>query len=157
MLPNARIVDVRRGAMACGLAAFQQYFQPQQTGQDYTYDLREIGRYYRDYVALMAHFDAALPGRVHRVRYEDLVTDTEAQVRGLLAYCGLEFEPACLRFWETTRAVQTPSAQQVRQPIFRTAMDQWQHYAPWLGPLRDALGDLADAGGRLPQIPQFPT
>jgi tetratricopeptide (TPR) repeat protein len=142
ILPRARIIDVRRGAMASGLAAFKQHFQAQQSGQDYTYDLTEIGRYYRDYVALMAHFDAVLPGLVYRVHYEALVTDTEAQIRALLDYCGLLFEPACLRYWETDRAVQTPSAQQVRRPIFREGLEAWRHYEAWLGPLREALGDL---------------
>jgi tetratricopeptide (TPR) repeat protein len=145
ILPNARIIDVRRGAMASGLAAFKQFFTARQTGQDYTYDLTEIGRYYRDYVALMAHFDAALPGRIYRLRYEDLVLETEPQVRALLDYCALPFDPACLRFWQTPRAVQTPSAQQVRRPIFREGLDHWHHYETWLAPLRDALGPLADA------------
>jgi tetratricopeptide (TPR) repeat protein len=145
ILPRARIIDVRRGAMASGLAAFKQYFQAKQTGQDYTYDLTEIGRYYRDYVALMAHFEKMLPGHVYRLRYEDLVRDTEAQVRALLDYCALPFDPACLRFWQTPRAVQTPSAQQVRRPIFREGLDHWRHYEPWLAPLRESLGTLADA------------
>jgi tetratricopeptide (TPR) repeat protein len=144
MLPNARIIDVRRGAMAAGWAAYKQFFQVRQTGQDYTYDLTEIGRYRRDYVALMAHWQAVLPGRVHVLRYERLVEDTEAEIRTLLGFCGLPFEPACLRFWETTRAVQTPSAQQVRQPIFREGLDAWRHYEAWLGPLREALGQEED-------------
>jgi tetratricopeptide (TPR) repeat protein len=145
ILPNARIIDVRRGAMASGLAAFKQFFTARQTGQDYTYDLTEIGRYYRDYVALMAHFDQVLPGRIYRLQYEELVLNTEAQVRAMLDYCALPFDPACLRFWQTPRAVQTPSAQQVRRPIFRDGLDHWRHYEPWLAPLRDALGTLADA------------
>ena len=142
MLPNARIIDVRRGAMAAGWAAYKQFFQARQTGQDYTYDLAEIGRYRRDYVALMAHWQAVLPGRVHVLRYEHLVEDTEVGIRALLDFCGLPFEPACLRFWETARAVQTPSAQQVRQPIFRDGLEAWRPYEKWLGKLRDALGDL---------------
>ncbi len=141
MLPNARIIDVRRGAMAAGWAAYKQFFQPRQTGQDYTYDLAEIGRYRRDYVALMAHWQAVLPGRVHLLAYERLVENTEAEIRALLEFCALPFEPACLRFWETARAVQTPSAQQVRQPIFRDGLDAWRDYAPWLGALRGALGE----------------
>jgi tetratricopeptide (TPR) repeat protein len=144
ILPHARIVDIRRAPMAAGLAAFQQYFQAQQTGQDYTYDLTEIGRYTRDYMALMAHFDAVLPGHVHRMRYEALVLEPETEIRRLLAYAGLAFDPACLRFWETARPVQTPSAQQVRRPIFRDGLDHWRHYEPWLGPLRAALGPLAE-------------
>jgi len=142
MLPNARVIDVRRHPMACGLAAFRQWFNINQ-GQNYTWDLREIGRYTRDYVALMDHFDEVLPGFVYHLRYEALVEDTEAQVRALLDYCGLPFDAACLRYWETERAVQTPSAQQVRRPIFREALDEWRKYEAWLGPLREALGDLA--------------
>jgi tetratricopeptide (TPR) repeat protein len=145
ILPNARIVDVRRAPMAKGLAVFRQYFQPGQTGADFSYDLTEIGRYTRDYVALTAHFDAVLPGRIHLTRYEALVGDLAAEVRRLLAYIGAPFDPACLRYWETARAVQTPSAQQVRQPIYRDGLDQWRRYAPFLGPLRAALGPLAAA------------
>jgi tetratricopeptide (TPR) repeat protein len=141
MLPNARIIDVRRGAMAAGWAAYKQFFQARQTGQDYTYDLTEIGRYRRDYVALMAHWQAVLPARVHVLRYERLVEDTEVEIRALLDFCSLPFEPACLRFWETARAVQTPSAQQVRRPIFRDGLEAWRPYEKWLGKLRDALGD----------------
>ena len=143
MLPNARIIDVRRGAMAAGWAAYKQFFQAGQTGQDYSYDLTEIGRYRRDYVDLMAHWQTVLPGRTYLLRYERLVEDTEAEIRALLDFCGLPFEPACLRFWETPRAVQTPSAQQVRQPIFREGLESWRHYEPWLAKLRDALGPLA--------------
>ena len=139
ILPNARIVDVRRAPMASGFAAYRQFFQLDQTGADFSYDLRDIGRYYRDYVELTAHFDAVLPGRVHQLRYEDLVDDTERQVRALLDHCGLAFEPACLRFWETARAVQTPSAQQVRRPMSRSGLDHWRHYEAWLGELREAL------------------
>jgi tetratricopeptide (TPR) repeat protein len=136
ILPHAKIIDVRRAPMAAGFAMFKQYFQATQ-GHDYSWDLAETGRYYRDYVALMAHFDAVLPGAIHLVKYERLVADTEAEIRALLAYCGLEFEPACLRFWETARAVQTPSAEQVRQPIFTGGLEQWRHYQGWLGALRD--------------------
>jgi hypothetical protein len=93
----------------------------------------------------MAHFDEVLPGRIHRVIYEDMVEETESEVNRLLAYCGLEFEPACLRFWETERAVRTASSEQVRRPIFREGLDQWRNYEPWLGPLKEALGPaLAD-------------
>ena len=144
ILPNARIIDVRRTPMAAGLAAFRQFFQPQQTGADYTYDLTEIGRYTRDYTALMTHFDAVLPGHVRRIRYEDMVQAPEQEIRSLLSYCGVTFEEACLRFWETPRSVQTPSAQQVRQPIYRDGLDHWRRYTPFLAPLRAALGPLAD-------------
>jgi tetratricopeptide (TPR) repeat protein len=136
LLPNAKIIDARRHPMATGFSAFKQLFVG---GANYSYDLTEIGRYYNDYLMTMAHFDRVLPGRVHRVVYESLVTDTETEIRRLLEYCGLTFEPACLRFWETKRAVATPSGEQVRQPISRAAKDQWRNYEPWLGPLRTAL------------------
>lgn len=140
MLPNARIIDVRRDPMGCGFSCFKQHFA---SGQDFAYDLRDIGRYFRDYVDLMAHFDAVLPGRVHRVDYRALVEDTEAEIRRLLDYCGLAFEDACLRFHENKRAVRTPSSEQVRLPAYRDALEHWRHYEPWLGPLREALGTLA--------------
>jgi tetratricopeptide (TPR) repeat protein len=141
-LPNAKIVDVRRDPMACGFSVFKQYFA---AGQDFSYDLGDIGRYYRDYVEYMAHFDRVQPGRILRIAYEDLVADTESQVRRLLDYCGLPFDAACLRFFESGRAVRTPSAEQVRQPIYRHGLDAWKHFAPWLGPLRNALGPVAGA------------
>ena len=135
ILPNAKIIDARRDPMANCFAAFKQLF----SALDYSYDLTDLGRYYRDYAGMMAHWDEVQPGAVHRVVYEDLVADTETQVRSLLAYCGLDFEPACLRFWETQRAVSTASSEQVRQPIFREGLDQWRNYEPWLGPLKEAL------------------
>jgi predicted Zn-dependent protease len=137
ILPNAKIVDARRHPLATCFSAFKQHFAQ---GQAFTYDLADLGRYYRDYVALMAHVDAALPGRVCRVIYEDVVEDTEGQVRRLLHYLGLPFEPACLAFHETERAVRTVSSEQVRRPIFRDGLDQWRNYEPWLGPLKAALG-----------------
>ena len=136
MLPNARIIDVRREPMACGWSCFRQHFA---RGQYFTYSLEDIGRYYRDYLELMAHFDTVLPGRVLHLRYERLIEDTEAEVRRLLAHCGLPFDPACLRFHETARAVATASSEQVRRPIYREALDQWRHFEPWLDPLRRAL------------------
>jgi tetratricopeptide (TPR) repeat protein len=136
ILPNAKIIDARREPMANCFAAYKQLFGH---GVHYSYDFGDLARYYKAYLDRMAHFDAVLPGRIHRVQYEDMVNDTEAQVRALLAYCGLDFEPACLRFWESKRAVATPSAEQVRQPIFREGLEQWRHYEPWLGPLREAL------------------
>jgi tetratricopeptide (TPR) repeat protein len=138
ILPNARIVDARRNSMATCFSAFKQHFA---RGQNFSYDLGELGRYYRDYVELMAHFDGVLPGRVHRVVYEELVDDTEGEVRRLLDYCGLPFEPGCLRFYENDRAVRTASSEQVRKPIFRDGIDQWRHYAAWLGPLENGLGE----------------
>ena len=137
ILPNARIIDARRHPLACCFSGFKQHFA---RGQHYTYDLVELGRYYRDYVDLMAHFDEVLPGRIHRVHYESMIEDTEAEVRRLLAYCGLPFEPACLRFYENDRAVRTASRQQVRQPIFREGIDHWRNFEQWLGPLESALG-----------------
>ncbi len=137
ILPSARVIDARRHPMAVGFSAFKQHFNQ---GQAFSYDLGDIGRYYRDYIALMDQVDAALPGWVHRVIYEDLVADTEARVRALLAFCGLDFEPACLRFWETQRAVRTVSSEQVRRPIFTEGLEQWRNYEPWLAPLKAALG-----------------
>jgi len=142
ILPRAKIIDIRRHPMAACFSAFKQHFF---RGQNYTYDLTDLGRYYRDYVALMEHFDRVMPGRIHRVIYEELVDDTETEIRRLLAYCGLDFEPACLRFWETGRAVSTHSSEQVRRPIFRDALDQWRHYEPWLAPLEAALGPALES------------
>jgi hypothetical protein len=141
ILPNARIIDARRHPVGCCFSAFKQHFA---IGQSFAYSLTDLARYYRDYVELMAHFDAVLPGRVHRVIYEELVADPEAQVRRLLAYCGLAFEDACLRFYENPRAVRTASSEQVRQPIFTGATDHWRHFQPWLGPLIEGLGDVLD-------------
>lgn len=141
MLPRARIIDARRHPLACCFSGYKQYFA---RGQNFSYGLDDIGRYYRDYVALMAHFDQVLPGRVHRVVYEDMVEDTETQVRRLLDYCGLPFDPQCLRFFENDRPVRTASSEQVRQPIYRDGVDHWRHYEPWLGPLKAALGDVLD-------------
>jgi tetratricopeptide (TPR) repeat protein len=149
ILPNARIIDARRHPLGCCFAGFKQHFA---RGQSFTYDLTEIGRYYRDYVALMAHFDAVLPGRVHRVIYENMVEDTEAEVRRLLAYCGLPYDEAVLRFHENQRAVRTASSEQVRRPIFREGIDQWRHFEPWLAPLKGALGNVVSA---YPDTPQF--
>jgi hypothetical protein len=136
ILPNARIIDVRREPMACCFSIFKQLFAE---GQGYSYDLTELGRYYRDYLALTAHFDAVLPGRVHRVDYETLVAEPEREIRRLLAYCGLTFEPECLRFHEARRTVWTPSADQVRRPLSRDRLDHWRRFEPWLGPLKAAL------------------
>jgi len=139
ILPNATIIDTRRHPLGCGFSNFKQHFA---RGQSFSYALDDMGRYYADYVAAMAHVDEVLPGRVHRVFHEAMVDDTEAEVRRLLDACGLPFEAACLRFWETDRAVQTASSEQVRRPIFREGLDQWRHYEPWLGPLKEALGGL---------------
>jgi hypothetical protein len=141
ILPKARIIDARRHPLGCCLSGFKQHFAH---GQHFTYSLEEIGRYYRDYVELMAHYDAVLPGRVHRVIYESMVVDTELEVRRLLEYCGLSFDERCLRFFENERAVRTASSEQVRQPIYRDAVDHWHHYEPWLEPLKRALGPVLD-------------
>ena len=148
ILPNAKIIDARRHPLGCCFSNFRQHFA---RGQDFTYDLSDLGHYYGDYVRLMAHVDAVLPGRVHRVIYERMVDDTEAQVRALLDYIGLEFEPACLEFYKTERAVRTPSSEQVRQPIYRDATDEWRRYDAFLDPLRDALGPIVDS---YPDVPQ---
>ena len=150
ILPNARIIDTRRHPLGGGFSAFKQHFA---RGQGFTYDLTDLGRYYADYVELMAHFDAVLPGRVHRVIYEQMIADPEAEVRALLDYCGLDFEAACLKFYENDRAVRTASSEQVRRPIFTEGLDQWRHYEPWLDPLKAALGPVLDA---YPQVPDFP-
>jgi tetratricopeptide (TPR) repeat protein len=142
MLPRAKIIDARRHPLGCCFSAFKQHFA---RGQSFTYDLAELGRYYRDYVELMAHFDEVLPGRVHRVIYERMIDDTEVETRRLLEYCGLPFEEGCLRFYENERAVRTASSEQVRQPIYREAIDHWRHFEPWLDPLKEALGPVLDA------------
>ena len=139
MLPNAKIVDVRREPMACCFGNFQQLFAQ---GQAFTYGLEDIARYYRTYLELMRHWDAVLPGRVLRLSYEDVVQDLEDSVRRLLQFCGLEFEAACIEFHRTERSVWTASSEQVRQPIYRgEGLSQWRHYEPWLAPLRETLGD----------------
>jgi tetratricopeptide (TPR) repeat protein len=142
ILPRARIIDARRHPMAACFSAFKQHFA---RGQSFTYDLDDLGRYYRDYVALMDHVDATLPGRVHRVIYEDMVDDMEHEVRRLLDHCGLPFEARCLRFHETERAVRTASSEQVRRPLYREGLDHWRRYEPWLGPLKAALGPTLEA------------
>jgi len=149
LLPNAKIIDARRHPLGCCFSGFKQHFA---RGQNFSYSQEDIGGYYRDYVELMAHFDHALPGRVHRVIYEALIDDTEAQVRSLLAYCGLPFEESCLRFYENERAVRTASSQQVRRPIYREGLEQFRHYEAWLGPMKAALGPVLDA---YPQVPEF--
>jgi tetratricopeptide (TPR) repeat protein len=138
ILPNAKIIDARREPMACCFGNLKQLFAH---GQEFAYGIEDIARYYRTYLELMHHWDAVLPGRVLRVQYEDVVADLEGNVRRLLDYCGLEFEPACVEFYKTERSVRTASSEQVRQPIYREALEQWRHFEPWLGPLREALGD----------------
>jgi tetratricopeptide (TPR) repeat protein len=148
-LPRAKIIDARRHPLGCCFSAFKQHFA---RGQAFSYSLEDIGRYYRDYVELMAFFDAVLPGRVHRVIYESMIEDTETEVRRLLDYCELPFEDGCLRFYENERAVRTASSQQVRKPIFREGVDHWRHYEPWLDPLKKSLGRVLEA---YPAAPAF--
>jgi tetratricopeptide (TPR) repeat protein len=137
ILPNAKIIDARRGAMGCSFSGFKQLFAE---GQEFTYGLEEIGEYYKDYVALMDHWDAVLPGKILRVRYENVVADLETQVRRLLDFCNLPFEESCINFHQTERAVRTASSEQVRQPIFKSGVDQWEHFSAYLDPLRAKLG-----------------
>ena len=137
ILPNAKIIDARREPMSCCFSGFKQLFA---SGQEFTYGLREIGTYYQDYVELMRHWDNVLPGKVLRIQYEDIVEDLEGSVRRMLDFCELPFEDACLDFHANTRAVRTPSAEQVRQPIYREGLDQWRNYETWLNPLKEALG-----------------
>ncbi|MEO8454551.1 MAG: sulfotransferase [Sphingomicrobium sp.] len=142
VLPNAKIVDARRHPLGCCFSNFRQHFA---RGQAFTYSLEDVGLYYADYVRLMAHVDAVLPARVHRVIYERMVDDTEREVRALLDYCGLEFEPACLEFYRTERAVRTASSEQVRRPIYREATEEWRAYEKHLGPLKESLGPVLDS------------
>jgi tetratricopeptide (TPR) repeat protein len=138
ILPNARIIDARREPMACCFSNLKQLFA---SGQEFTYSIEDIARYYRTYLELMGHWDFALPGKVLRVLHEDVVDDLEGNVRRILDFCGLDFEPGCLEFYKNERSVRTASSEQVRQPIYRDGLDQWRHYEPWLDPLKDALGD----------------
>lgn len=142
ILPNAKIIDARRNPMDCCWSSFKQLFAE---GQEFSYSLEDIGHYYRIYVDLMAHWDRVLPdGRILRVQHEDVLDDLEGQVRRLLDHCGLGFEPACLDFHKTERAVRTASSEQVRQPINKTGLEQWRKFEAHLDPLKKALGsDLA--------------
>ncbi|WP_454717707.1 tetratricopeptide repeat-containing sulfotransferase family protein [Caulobacter segnis] len=149
ILPNAKIIDARRHPLGCCFSGFKQHFA---RGQAFSYDLTDIGRYYADYVALMAHFDAVLPGRVHRVIYEHMIADPEAEIRALLAHCGLPFEEACLSPHENDRAVRTASSEQVRRPIFKDAVEHWQKFESHLDPLKQALGPVLDAYPNAPVI-----
>lgn len=138
MLPNAKIIDVRREPLACCFSNLKQLYA---RGQEFTYSIEGIARYYRTYLDLMQHWDEVLPGRILRVQHEDVVDDLDGNVRRILDFCDLNFEPACVDFYKTERSVRTASSEQVRQPIFREGLDQWRHYEQWLGPLKDALGD----------------
>jgi hypothetical protein len=138
MLPNAKIIDARREPMACCFGNLKQLYA---RGQEFAYSVDDIARYYRTYLEIMAHWEQVLPGRILRVHYEDVVEDLEGSVRRILDYCELPFEQSCVEFHKTERSVRTASSEQVRQPIYREGLDLWQHYQPWLGPLKDALGD----------------
>ena len=137
ILPNSKIIDARRHPMGGCFSGFKQLFAH---GQTFTYGLEDIGKYYRDYVRLMDHWDTVLPGRVHRVQYEEMVADTEARIRALLDYCELDFEEQCLKFYDTDRAIRTPSAEQVRKPIYKEGLEQWRNFEAHLDPLKEALG-----------------
>ena len=137
MLPNAKIIDARRQPMACCFSCFRQLFAE---GQEFSYSLADLGAYYRDYERLMAHWNRLLPDWILTVRHEEVVEDLEGQVRRILDFCGLPFEQACVDYHQTRRNIRTPSSEQVRQPIFRSGLDSWENYAPWLGPLKEALG-----------------
>jgi tetratricopeptide (TPR) repeat protein len=141
MLPNAKIIDARREPMACCFSNFKQLFA---NGQEFTYSLEDIARYYRTYLELMGHWQAVLPGRILRVQHEDVVADLEGSVRRLLGFCGLEFEPQCVAFHETRRSVRTASSEQVRRGLNSEGLEQWRNFEPWLGPLAKALGDARD-------------
>ena len=138
ILPNAKIIDIRRHPLGACFSAFKQHFAQ---GQNFSYDLEDLGKYYRDYVELTGHFDRVMPSRIHRMIYEDLVEDADAEIRRLLDYCGLPFEENCLHFYRNDRAVRTVSSEQVRRPIFRDGLEQWRNFESHLGPLKTALGD----------------
>ncbi len=141
ILPNAKVIDARRHPMACCFSGYKQLFAE---GQEFTYGLQEIGQYYKDYVELMDHWDAVLPGFVLRVQYEDVVANLESEVGRILAFCELPFEAACVEFYNTKRSVRTPSSEQVRQPIYRSGIDQWRHFEAYLDPLKHALGPVLE-------------
>jgi tetratricopeptide (TPR) repeat protein len=149
ILPNAKIIDARRHPMGSCFSNFKQHFA---RGQHFTYSLTDVGRYYRDYVELMAHYDAVLPGKVHRVIYEQMVENPEREIRRLLEFIGLPFEEQCLRFHETERSVRTASSEQVRTPLYKSGVDHWRNFEPWLGPLKAALGSVLD---EYPNVPKF--
>lgn len=149
MLPNARIVDVRRNPLGCCFSNFSMNFK---FGALFAYRLNELGQAYRDYVEMLAHFDRVLPGRIHRVIYENLVRDPETEVRRLLDYIGVPFDGACLRFHENTRAMDSASSEQVRMPISTEAVDEWRNYESWLGPLKSALGPVLDNWRGTPEL-----
>jgi hypothetical protein len=137
MLPNAKIIDARREPLACCFSNYKQLFA---AGQPFAYSIEDITRYYRLYLEVMGHWDRALPGKILRVHHEQVVLDLETNVRRLLDFCGLEFEPACLDFHKTRRDIHSASSEQVREPLNARGLDQWRHFEPWLGPMKAALG-----------------
>ena len=137
ILPNAKIIDARRNPMDCSFSCYKQLFG---SGQGFTYGFERIGNYYLDYLTIMRHWDKVLPGKVHRVIYENMINDTENEIRQLLKFCNLDFEDGCLEFYKNKRTVRTPSSEQVRQPIYRSGMRQWENYREWLQPLAETLG-----------------
>lgn len=137
ILPNATVIDARRNPMDCCFSGYKQLFAK---GQNFTYSLRDIGRYYRDYVDLMRHWDKVLPGKVIRVFNEDMIADPEGQIRRLLEAVGLPFEQACLEFHKNDRAVRTASSEQVREPINAKGVDRWRSFEPHLAMLKESLG-----------------
>jgi tetratricopeptide (TPR) repeat protein len=139
ILPQAKIIDARRDPMACCFSNFKQLFA---SGQEFTYGIDDIARYYRTYVELMDHWNSVLPHKILRVDHESVVDDLDGNVRRILEFCGLEFEPACLEFHKNERSVRTASSEQVRRPIYKEGLDQWRHYEPWLDPLKRALGPI---------------
>ena len=136
ILPNAKIIDARRSPMACCFSGFKQLFAE---GQDFSYNLDDIGCYYQAYLKLMTHWDDVLPDYVLTVNHEDVVDDLEKQVRRMLDFCGLEFEQSCLDFYKTKRNIKTPSSEQVRQPIYKSVTEQWRHFEQHLAPLKKVL------------------
>jgi tetratricopeptide (TPR) repeat protein len=149
VLPNARIIDARREPMACCFSNFKQLFA---SGQEFTYSIEDIARYYAIYERLMRHWDTVLPGKVLRIQHEDVVDDLEGNVRRILDFCGLDFEPACLEYYKTERSVRTASSEQVRRPIYKEGLDQWRCFEPWLGPLKSALGPLVPRSDEGPLV-----
>jgi hypothetical protein len=142
IFPKAKVIDARRHPLDCGWSCFKSDFPG---GQPFANRLPDIGSHYANYVRLMAHFDRILPGRVHRLEYERLVAEPESEMRRLFDYLGLPFEEQCMRFYENKRAVATLSSEQVRIPLYRSGIAQWQHYDPWLGPLKAALGSVLES------------
>lgn len=149
ILPNAKIIDARRHPLACCFANFTMSFA---FGPPLSYKQTEIGRFYADYVRLMAHFDRVMPGKIHRVIYERLVADLEGEVRRMLDYLELPFEQSCLEYYKNERAFNSLSNEQVRSPIFSEGVDRWRNFEPWLGPMKAALGPVLDA---YPDVPEF--